>query len=57
MASPTTDNPTGAPLGSGGDWLDFASYARCAYRNYYLPDVAAAGFNFRFKTELLDLQQ
>ena len=50
---PTTTNPTGAGPGSGnrvwrgGDWLDGAFIARCAYRGYDNPNNASTSYGFR----------
>jgi formylglycine-generating enzyme required for sulfatase activity len=49
---PTTTNPTGPASGSfrvfrGGDWLDFAYYARCAYRGSGGPTVDGLSLGFR----------
>jgi formylglycine-generating enzyme required for sulfatase activity len=50
---PTINNPTGAGSASGvrvlrgGDYNDFANYARCAFRHYYFPKLAISFFGFR----------
>ena len=49
---PTTTNPTGASTGNervlrGDDFSNYATYARCAFRNKALPNVANISIGFR----------
>jgi formylglycine-generating enzyme required for sulfatase activity len=50
----TQADPRGPPTGAsdsrvlrGGDWYDYADYARCAYRAYYTPTAADDNIGFR----------
>lgn len=51
-AGATQTDPRGPPTGSyrvlrGGSWYVYASYSRCAFRNYSTPSYADAYFGFR----------